>query len=124
MDPRKKNEERVVNVLETWSWRGMFKIKWTDRVTNEEVIQRVKEGSLLLKMLNNRQCHSWIGHIIRHSEFVMNILEGAISGKKAMGRSRLQYFKASRQEQRSGQLYNNGKNSLQQLQMESCQPIK
>jgi hypothetical protein len=35
--------------------------------------------------LKNR-CHSWIGHIIRHNEFVVNILEGAISRKKALGR--------------------------------------
>jgi hypothetical protein len=34
---------------------------------------------------------------IRHNEFVVNILEGAISGKKATGRPRLQYFKASHQ---------------------------
>jgi hypothetical protein len=26
--------------------------------------------------------HSWIGHIIRYNEFVVNILEGAISGKR------------------------------------------
>ena len=58
----------------------MLKIKWTDRITNEEAFQRVKEERLLLKILNNRR-HSWRGHIIRHNEFVVNILEGAISGK-------------------------------------------
>jgi hypothetical protein len=42
-------------------------------------------------MLKNR-CHSWIGHIIRHNEFVVNIFEVAISGKKAVGRPRLQYL--------------------------------
>jgi hypothetical protein len=26
-----KNEERVLNAFETWCWRGMLKIKWTDR---------------------------------------------------------------------------------------------
>jgi hypothetical protein len=52
-----------------------------DRITNEEVFQRVKEERLLLKILVNRR-HSWIGHIIRHNEFVVNILEGAISGKR------------------------------------------
>jgi len=46
-------------------------------ITNEEVFQRAKEERLLLKILNNRR-HSWIGHIIRHNEFVVNILEGAI----------------------------------------------
>ena len=87
-----KNEERIINALETWSWRRMLKIKWTDRVTNDEVFQRAKEERLLLKILQNR-CHSWIGHIIGHNEFVVNILEGAIFGKNAVGRPGLQYLK-------------------------------
>jgi hypothetical protein len=63
----------------------MLKIKWTDGIMNDEVFQRVKEERLLLKFLKNRH-HLWIGHIIRHKEFVENIHEGAISGKKALGR--------------------------------------
>ena len=70
----------------------MLKIKWTDRITNDEVFQRVKEERLLLKLKKKRR-HSWIGHTMRHNEFVVNILEGAISGKKDVGRSRLQYSK-------------------------------
>jgi len=86
------DEERVVNGSEIWCWRRMLKIKWADRITNDEFFQRVKDKSLLLKMLNNR-CHSWIGHTIRHNEFVVNILGGTITGKKAVGRPRLQYLK-------------------------------
>jgi hypothetical protein len=52
----------------------------------------VKEERLVKKILSNRR-HLWIGHIIRYNEFVVNILEGAISGKKAVGRPRLQYLK-------------------------------
>ena len=37
-----KTEERVVNVFETWSWRGMLQTEWTDRVANGEVLQRAK----------------------------------------------------------------------------------
>jgi len=76
-----KNEERVINAFETRCWRRMLKIKWTDRIKNEEVFRKVKKERLFLKMLNNRR-HSWIGHIIRHNEFVVNILERTISGKK------------------------------------------
>jgi len=52
----------------------------------------VKEEGVFLKILKNRR-RSWIGHTIRHNEFVVNILEGAIFGKKAVGRPRLQYLK-------------------------------
>jgi hypothetical protein len=51
-----------------------------------------KEERLLLKIVINRR-HSRIGHTIRHNEFAVNIFEGAISGKKAVGRPRLQYLK-------------------------------
>jgi hypothetical protein len=35
--PWEKNEGRVLNAFETWCWRRMLKIKWTDRITNDEV---------------------------------------------------------------------------------------
>jgi hypothetical protein len=41
-----------------------------------DVVQRAKEERLLLKNLKNRR-HLWRGH----NEFVVNIVEGAISGK-------------------------------------------
>jgi len=69
----------------------MLKMKWTDRITNGEVFQRAKEGRLLLEILQNT-LNSCIWHTIRHNEFVVNILEKAISGKKAVGRPRLQYL--------------------------------
>jgi hypothetical protein len=69
----------------------MYKIKRTDRLTND-VFQRAKEERLILKKLKNGR-HLWIGHIIGHNEFAVNILEVAISGKKAMGKPRLQYVK-------------------------------
>ena len=58
----------------------MLKIKWADRITNE-VFQRAKEERLFLKILKIRR-HSWIGRTIGHNEFVVNILGGAIFGKK------------------------------------------
>jgi len=54
-----------------------------------------KEEILLLKILQNRR-HSWIGHIIRHNEFVVNVLGGEISGKKDRGKTSTTVLKASR----------------------------
>jgi hypothetical protein len=59
------------------------KNKMDDRITDDKVFQRAKDKILLLKILKN--CHQlWIGHIIRHNVFVVNILEGALSGEKAV----------------------------------------
>jgi hypothetical protein len=52
----------------------MLKIKWTDRIKNDEDFQRAKEEKLLLKILQNRS-RSWIRRTVRHNEFVVNILE-------------------------------------------------
>jgi hypothetical protein len=95
-----KHGPRVVNVFETWCWRRMLKLNWTDRMTNGEVFQRVKEVRILLNILENRR-HPRIGHIIRHNGFVLNILEGAISGKKGRGNTSTTTLKASRQMRRS-----------------------
>jgi len=70
----------------------MLKIKWTDGIRNDEDFQRAKKERLHSKILKNRR-HSWIGHTIRHNVFAVNILEGAIFGKKAVERPRLQYLK-------------------------------
>jgi hypothetical protein len=69
----------------------MLKTKWTARIMHDEIFQRAKGKRLLLNLKKNRR-HSWIGHTVRHNDFVVNILEGAISGKKAMGRPRLGYL--------------------------------
>ena len=61
-------------------------------MTNDEVVQRAKDEISLLKVLKSIR-HSRMEHIIRHNEFVVNILEGATSGKKAVGKPRLQYLK-------------------------------
>jgi hypothetical protein len=43
-----ENEERVVNAFERWRWRRMLNIKWTDKITNDDVFKRTKEERLLL----------------------------------------------------------------------------
>jgi hypothetical protein len=45
-----KNEERVINEFETWCWRRMLKIKWTDSVTNYKVFSKGEKQRLLLKI--------------------------------------------------------------------------
>ena len=73
-------------------------------------------GKITFKNLKNRR-HSWVGHTIRHNEFVVNIDEGTIYGKNAVGTSTTT-LKEIRQKHRSGQYYSNENNGLQQWRTE------
>jgi hypothetical protein len=56
--------------------------------------------SLRNNQFKKNRCLSWIGHTIRHNEFVVNILEGAISRKKVHGKTSTTILKASHQKHR------------------------
>ena len=66
----------------------MMKIKWVDRVSNEEVLRRVAEKKCLLKNLKRRR-DNLIGHIIRHDGLIKTIVEGQVVGKRCKGRLRM-----------------------------------
>ena len=75
----------------------MLKIKWADRITDGEVFQRAKEERLFLNIFKKNRRHLWTGHTVRHNEFVVNSLEGAIFGEKGSGKTWTVVLKASGQ---------------------------
>ena len=74
-----------------WCYRRMMKIKWIDRVSNEEVLRRVEEKRSLLKTLKRRR-DILIGHIMRHDGLMKTIIEGQVNGKRGKGRPRMCYI--------------------------------
>jgi hypothetical protein len=58
----------------------MQKISWTDRVTNEEVLQRVKKRRNIIQTIR-RRTGNWIGHILRGNCPLKHVIEGKIEGR-------------------------------------------
>ena len=72
--------------VEMWCWGWIQKISWTDRVRNEEVLQRVKEKRNILYTVKRRKAN-WIGYILLRNCLLKHIIEGKIKWKKeVMGR--------------------------------------
>jgi hypothetical protein len=46
-------DQKQLESFETWCWRRMEKISWTDHVRNEEVLLRVKEQRNILHEIRN-----------------------------------------------------------------------
>jgi len=72
-----------------WIWRKMEKISWTAKVSNSEVLNRVKENRCIISKINQRK-RRWLGHVLWHDVLLRDVLEGRMTGKRTRGRSRLQ----------------------------------
>ena len=63
----------------------MEKIKWSEKVTNEQVLDK-------MTLLNNilRRKANWIGHILRRNCLLHDAIEGQMIEVKGVGRRRTQ----------------------------------
>ena len=68
-----------------------MEISWTDRVRNEELVQRVGEERNILHTVQRRQA-KWIGHILRRNCLLKHVILRKIDGRiKVTGRRRRRY---------------------------------
>ena len=66
---------------------GMEKIKWSEKVTNEQVLEHIGDKRTLLKNILCRKAN-WIGHILRRNCLLHNAIEGQMMKEKGVGRRR------------------------------------
>jgi len=69
--------QKYLENFEMWCWR---KISWTDRVKNEEVLQRTKTERNTLHTLKMRKA-KWIGHILHRNCLLKHVTVGQTDGQ-------------------------------------------
>jgi len=84
----KKADATRLEAFEMWVWRRLVKVEWTDKKTNAEVLNLVKEKKSLLAEIRKRK-RRWIGDILRHENMLRTVLESRMKGKCSRGRKRI-----------------------------------
>ena len=74
LDTKKIGDEFLVS-FEMWCWRRMEKIKWSEKVTNEQVLDHIGEKRTLLNNILRRKAN-WIGRILRRNCLLHDTIEG------------------------------------------------
>ena len=54
-------------------------------MTNEEVLAHDNEARHILKTIYHRK-HRWLRHVLRHENFIRDIIEGEMMDKATLGR--------------------------------------
>ncbi|KAJ4445068.1 hypothetical protein ANN_06867 [Periplaneta americana] len=85
----RRSEEKGIEVFEMWIWRRIKRVKWTERVRNEAVLERVDEERIMLKLIRKRK-RNWLGHWLRRNYLLKDALEGMVNGRRVRGRRRYQ----------------------------------
>ena len=77
--------------VEMWFLRRMQRIPWTDRKTNDQVLQETNENRKLIREIRRRQS-KFFGHIMRSNKLENLVTTGKIEGKRTRGSQRSKFL--------------------------------
>ena len=89
----KKEEDRKINAAELWFYRRLLRIQWTEKRTNESVLEELSVKPELLSTINKRKLR-YLGHANRNSKtnLMTTVLQGKIEAKRNRGRLPISYM--------------------------------
>ncbi|KAJ4437426.1 hypothetical protein ANN_17570 [Periplaneta americana] len=85
----RRSEEKRIEAVEMWTWGRKERVKWTDRIRNEVVFERVGEERMMLKLIRKRK-RNWLCHWLRKNCLLKDALEGIVNGRGLRGRRKYQ----------------------------------
>ena len=62
-------------------WRRVETIKWSEKVINEHILERIGENRTVLNNILRRK-FNWIGHILRRNCLLHDTIEGQMTEAK------------------------------------------
>lgn len=89
----KKNMTDRMEAFELWAYRRILKISWVQKVTNDEVMRRMKKEREIINTMKIRKLQ-YLGHVMRGERyrFLQEIMQGKIQGQRSQGRRRISWL--------------------------------
>ena len=87
-----KAEHRRIDAFELWCWRGLLKVPWTARRSNQSILKEISPGCSL-EGLTLRLKLQYFGHLMRRADsFEKTRMLGKIEGKTKRGWQRMRWL--------------------------------
>ena len=80
----KKAEHQGIDAFEMWCWRGLLRVSWTARRSNQSILKEISpeyplEGLMLKLKLQ------YFGHLMRRTDLEKTLMLGKIEGRRRRG---------------------------------------
>ena len=88
----KKAECRRINAFELWCWRGLLRIPWTARRSNQSILKEISPGCSLEGMMLKLKLQ-YFGHLMRRADSLeKTLMLGGTGGRRRRGRPRMRWL--------------------------------
>ena len=87
----KKAEHQKIDVFELWCWRGLLRVPWTARRSNQSILKISPGCSLEVLMLKLKL--QYFGHLMQRADpLEKTLMLGGIGGRRRRGRQRMRWL--------------------------------
>ena len=91
----KKAECQRIDAFELWCWRGLLRVPWTARRSNQSILKEISPGCSLEGLMLKLKLQ-YFGHLIQRADSLEKIgMLGKIEGRRRRGRQRMRWLISS-----------------------------
>ena len=88
----KKAEHRRIDAFELWCWRGLLRVPWTARRSNQTILKEISPGYSFEGMMLKLKLQ-YFGHLMRRVDSLeKTLMLGGIGGRRRRGRQRMRWL--------------------------------
>ena len=88
----KTAECRRIDPFELWCWRGLLRVPWTGRISNQSILKEISPGCSLEGMMLKLKLH-YFGHLMQRVDLLeKTLMLGGIGSRRRRGRQRMRWL--------------------------------
>ena len=81
----KKAEHRRIDTFELWHWKGLLRVPWTARRSNQSILKEISPEYALEELMLNLKLQ-YFGHLMRRTDsFEKTLMLGKIEDRRRRG---------------------------------------
>ena len=90
----KKTEHQRIDAFELWCWRGLLRVPWTARRSNQSILKEISPEYLLEGlMLKLKLKLQYFGHLMQRTDSLeKTLMLGKTEGRRRRGRQRMRWL--------------------------------